>query len=211
MTTTPPLPSSSQSANAPGATTSLVLGILSICCFWIFTAIPAIIVGASARKKVAQSNGALGGDGIALAGIITGAIGIIAGLIPLGMVASLAIPAIAVTSERAQSAKIMSDLRSVAVSCHLYAVEKEGKFPASLDDLVPDYIEDPIYLTYETEDGERKRFRYRPGLGEDSPIEPFFLGPELDNRGYVVGYTDGSVGTVRSLEEIDPEILDQFD
>ena len=72
---------------AQGATASMVLGILSLvflpvgCCCGLgeLVVIPlgviGVVLGFSARGKVAASQGALGGDGKALAGIVTGATG----------------------------------------------------------------------------------------------------------------------------------------
>lgn len=91
---TPPLPGSTASVPAaappmggayqpPGAaatsnstaTVSLVLGIISLFFCGLFTGIPAIFLGLKARKEVAASDGRETGDGLALGGIITGAIG----------------------------------------------------------------------------------------------------------------------------------------
>lgn len=58
------------------ALASLILGIASVpllcCCVGIITAILAIIFGFIARNKIAASNGYETGNGMALAGIITG-------------------------------------------------------------------------------------------------------------------------------------------
>jgi hypothetical protein len=60
-----------------GATTSLVLGIVSLlCCGLIFGAF-ALNEGRKARARIAASNGALTGDGMALAGMILGVIGMV--------------------------------------------------------------------------------------------------------------------------------------
>lgn len=57
------------------AIASLVLGIMSmVCCTGILTAIPAIILGALARRDILRSQGATGGEGMAIAGIVTGGI-----------------------------------------------------------------------------------------------------------------------------------------
>ena len=58
-----------------GATTSLILGIASLVLCGPFTGIPAIILGVKARRQIRESNGRLGGDGLALGGLITGVIG----------------------------------------------------------------------------------------------------------------------------------------
>src|SRR6266496_6736416 len=57
---------------APAAIWSLVLAVLSFFCGWLFTAIPAVICGHIARAKIRKSGGALGGKGIATAGLILG-------------------------------------------------------------------------------------------------------------------------------------------
>ncbi len=55
------------------ATASLVLGIVSVMCFIPFTGIAAIIFGFLARRDINRSGGALGGGGMAIAGIVIGA------------------------------------------------------------------------------------------------------------------------------------------
>ena len=63
--------------NASGATTSLVLGILSLVLCGIFTGIPAMITARSAKREIDESRGRLGGRGLATAGFVTGLIGTI--------------------------------------------------------------------------------------------------------------------------------------
>jgi len=55
---------------------SLVLGILSLVCFTIFTAIPGVICGHKALSRIKRSNGTLTGQGLAIAGLVTGYMGI---------------------------------------------------------------------------------------------------------------------------------------
>lgn len=63
---------------------ALVCGILSIvCCFGFFTGIPAVILGVVAMNKEKADPEHYGGKGMALAGIITGAVGILFGTIGL--------------------------------------------------------------------------------------------------------------------------------
>ncbi len=79
----PPAPTSSK------ATTSLILGIVSLFFCGFLTGIPAIITGFSARKEIRQSNGAVSGDGLALGGIITGILGTLWTLIAGGILVAL--------------------------------------------------------------------------------------------------------------------------
>jgi hypothetical protein len=57
--------------NAPLAVWALVLGISSLMCCAL-TAIPAWIVGNKALQQIAESNGTLGGEGMAKAGKVIG-------------------------------------------------------------------------------------------------------------------------------------------
>lgn len=89
--TPPPLPSapSPASSTAPTAICSLVLAILSFFCGWLFTAIPAVICGHVARSKIRKSGGALGGMGIATAGLIVGYIAIAVGVMGIPLLVSM--------------------------------------------------------------------------------------------------------------------------
>jgi hypothetical protein len=61
------------------ATISLVLGIIalvgSFCYIGFLVGVPALVLGALARRDIARSNGALGGGGLAVGGMVTGGIG----------------------------------------------------------------------------------------------------------------------------------------
>ncbi len=71
------------------ATTSLVLGVVSMVCLGFLTGIPAIVVGMKARKEIRLSQGRKTGDGLALGGIITGIIGTLLGLVVVGLFVSV--------------------------------------------------------------------------------------------------------------------------
>ncbi|RIK11178.1 MAG: hypothetical protein DCC49_01135 [Acidobacteria bacterium] len=72
--------------DAPGATGALVFGIISVVA-WIACGFPGlvglggVILGISARNKIKESRGSLGGEGKAAAGIALGSIGIVLGLL----------------------------------------------------------------------------------------------------------------------------------
>jgi Domain of unknown function (DUF4190) len=59
---------------APGATKTLVLGLVSVLCCGILGPF-AIYTGVQTRFRIRVSNGRLGGDGLAIAGIFFGTIG----------------------------------------------------------------------------------------------------------------------------------------
>jgi hypothetical protein len=62
------------------ATTSLVLGICGIALMPLILSIPALVIGYQARREIDASDGAYGGRGQAVAGIVLGWVGVLLGL-----------------------------------------------------------------------------------------------------------------------------------
>lgn len=61
---------------------SLVTGIVGLCCAGLLLpSIAAVVLGSMARKEIAGSGGTKRGSGLALAGLILGAIGIVLGIV----------------------------------------------------------------------------------------------------------------------------------
>ena len=71
--------------NDKGATTALVLGIVGIVCCGLMGPF-AIWEGVKSRRRIRDANGALTGDGMALAGIILGSIAIAWMVIAIGFI-----------------------------------------------------------------------------------------------------------------------------
>lgn len=63
--------------NSTAAIVSLIAGIVSWLAFPVISAIVAVIAGHMARGEIRRSNGALGGGGMALAGLILGYLNIL--------------------------------------------------------------------------------------------------------------------------------------
>lgn len=113
----PPLPGQVPVAPAlrrtePLSIWSLVLGIVSIvgCSLGGFLAgLPAVICGHVGLARI-NRNPALDGKGMAVAGLITGYIGL---LILIPVFAALAIPAIVGARERAQAVKMLSNMKQI--------------------------------------------------------------------------------------------------
>lgn len=111
---------------------SLLLSILAVGCFWIFTGIPAILLGLSAKRDIRQSQGRLSGDGLATAGIVLGALSFVFSMLPLvGCLAMLAMPNFLEAQARAKVSRARTDLRSLAVALEAYNVDN-NKYPPSL-------------------------------------------------------------------------------
>lgn len=194
---TPPLPASVPVVKTSAlAIWSLILGILSITCLWLLGSIPAIILGILAVKNIDRSGGTLKGRGIGVAGIVTGSVGIFAGLFAVGIFASMAMPAYNQIQGRAMQTRQVNQIKQIVIACRYHAAEQNGAFPESLEALVEaGHLgggEDPQPIS--TGDGV---FLYRPGLGETSPIEEVFVAsPAPVGRKRVVGRVDGVVEVI---------------
>jgi hypothetical protein len=85
-----------QSKTSGLAISSLVLGILGLVlllfCVGPLFAIPGVICGHMAHSRIKRSAGALTGQGLAVAGLVTGYIGIACALVMIPMMLSIAIP-----------------------------------------------------------------------------------------------------------------------
>ena len=99
------------------AITSLVLGVASFVC-WLFTGLPALVLGVISLRKIYRSNGQLKGEGLAIGGIVTG--GISTFLIAPVMIALL-LPAVQAAREAARRNVAMNQLKQQVLAMHAYA------------------------------------------------------------------------------------------
>src|SRR5277367_1977277 len=140
----PSLPNVTPPKTSTLAIWSLVLGILGIlfllACISPLFAIPAVICGHMAGSRIKRSSGVLTGDGMALAGLITGyvSIGLSVFLVPMMM--AIAIPNFVKARSTAQRNACINNLRMIDAAANQFALE-HGKtngeainFP---DDLTP--------------------------------------------------------------------------
>lgn len=65
------------------------MAVVSFTCGWLFTAIPAVICGHVARSKIRNSSGALGGNGIATAGLVLGYIALVLSVMGIPLLVSM--------------------------------------------------------------------------------------------------------------------------
>ena len=126
----PPLPGQppalpSQRKTEPLSIWALALGIGSIVGCWIggfLAGLPAVICGHIGLSRI-KRDPSLDGKGMALAGLITGYIGLL--VIPLAILPALAIPAITQAMERAKATQTLSNMRSIHLV--LQQAEVDGK------------------------------------------------------------------------------------
>jgi hypothetical protein len=126
MTQPPPLPGTpTQQKNCGLAIWSLVLGILSLTCFWLFTAIPAVICGHVAYSRIRRSAGALSGEGLALGGLITGYMGIAISIFLIPLTAAIAIPNFVKARTTAQMNACINNLRRIEGAKQQWALDNK--------------------------------------------------------------------------------------
>ena len=138
--TIPPLPGNApQPGNSALAIWSLVLGILSLTCFSIFSAIPGVICGHKALSKIKQSGGALTGQGMAIAGLVTGYLGLAWAVIFIPLMLAIAVPNFVKAREVSMQNACINNLRVLDAAKQQWALEN-GKDPGDVptaDDLKP--------------------------------------------------------------------------
>ena len=75
------------------ATAALITGVSSVvlswCCGLGLAGLVAIVLGVKARREIRLSGGRLHGDGLALAGIVTGLVAVVLGVLVLALAAAL--------------------------------------------------------------------------------------------------------------------------
>lgn len=129
---TPHSAASSSAAKTSGkAIASIVLGVLSLVTC-LLTGIPAIILGILGLSNISKSQGRITGQGLAVAGIVLGALGTLA--TPLvGILAALALPALNMARETAREANAANQLIQVSRAL-MNAETTDGKLPADIVD-----------------------------------------------------------------------------
>lgn len=122
------------------AIASVVLGGTSVLlCLGPFTGLPAVITGHMARSRIRASNGQESGGGLALAGLITGYLGL--SVVFIALLAALILPAFAKAHRKAYPGDAcVNGLRMISGAKDQYALDHNGRAPGGLDDLVPTYM-----------------------------------------------------------------------
>jgi hypothetical protein len=118
------------------AITSLVLGLLSVLCFGLFTGVPAIICGHIAHNRTRRAPGQYGGSGPAIAGFVMGYVGVILSL----LLAALFLwteqtelsPALGSAKAKAQSINCMNNMKQIGLAFRTFAIDNDGNYPFNL-------------------------------------------------------------------------------
>jgi len=108
------------------AITSLALGILGLFTCGI-TAVIGLVLGIVALVKIRNSQGALKGGGLALAGIIVSTVFVL--LIPI--FAGVFLPGLAQAKKRAEMIRCQNNVRQLSLALRQYADGHQNQFPAA--------------------------------------------------------------------------------
>jgi type II secretory pathway pseudopilin PulG len=111
------------------ATSSLILGILSVMCLGLLAGLPAIVLGHQARRKVRTQPEQYAGDGLAMAGLVMGYASIFTTICLIAVLAGLALPALAKAKARAQSIVCINNLKQIGLAFRIYANDHQDRFP----------------------------------------------------------------------------------
>jgi hypothetical protein len=138
-TTPPPLGVVPQPKTSALAIWSLVLGILSLACFTIFAAIPGVICGHKALSKIKHSGGALTGQGMAIAGLVTGYLGIAWAILFIPLMLAIAIPNFVKARDISMQNACINNLRQIDGAKNEWALEnnKTNGTPVTEADIKP--------------------------------------------------------------------------
>jgi hypothetical protein len=89
------------------------LGILSLTCFSILSAIPAVICGHLGYSRIKRSGGTMEGTGLALAGLITGYISIGLSLFFIPMLLAISVPNFIKARDTARTNACINNLHQI--------------------------------------------------------------------------------------------------
>jgi hypothetical protein len=114
------------------AIASLVLGILSVVlamCFGFVAAIPAIIMGHIAYTRARKEPERYSGAGLAIAGFVTGYVGLAFSLLILP---AMLLPALAKAKAKAQRISCVNNLKQVGLSHRQWAMDHGDSYPCNV-------------------------------------------------------------------------------
>ena len=143
--TIPPLPSTALPPKTSAlAIWSVVLGIIGLLFFLVclgpLFAIPGVICGHLAYSRIKRSSGALAGQGMALAGLITSYVSIGLSVFLLPMMFAIAIPNFVKARATSQANACINNLRQIDAAANEFALERgktNGEAINFPDDLTP--------------------------------------------------------------------------
>jgi hypothetical protein len=175
------------------AIASVICGVLSITILPCFSAIPAVICGHLARSKIDARPDLFRGQGMALAGLIMGYIGL-ALIFIIPFLAGVTLPVFTEVQLRGKQTRSLMIAREIFVTCKSYATDHDGAFPDTLDALVPNYVPDrTAFICPLSGPSVPIGYDYFGGRVDDPPENLLLVSKSVDRRGRrIVVHVDGS-------------------
>ena len=165
--TGPGFPPAGGVQTAPLAIWSLVLGLASFILLGL-TSIPAVVCGHLALGRIKRSAGALGGSGLAIAGLITGYLGV--AIFMIATLAGLAAPLVIKQRKKADQVMAISSLKQIGLGLSVFE-EDYGKYP---DDSTAALIAENTNTAPETDNSSNAYFRQLIRAGIFETEMPFY-------------------------------------
>jgi len=166
--------------NSGKALASLICGVVFF--FWPLSPIAAVILGHLALSDIQKSAGRLAGRGMAIGGLVTGYIGV--SIVPILIIAAIAIPTFLRSRMAANEASAVGSLRTYHATLVSYATQCPNQgYPASLTFLGPGTA---------GADKCKRAGLVESIMGSEMPVKNgyrFFYAPEsYDMSGHLVKY-----------------------
>lgn len=196
----PPMPDFQKPKASGLAIASLICGLLGFVTLGL-TGIAAVITGHKALSAIGKANGALTGRGMSITGLVTGYLTIL--LIPISVLAALALPAIMKTKMSAERAECVGNVRQIGIELHEFD-EEYGTFPSNeiaeqrdefkgltgarvLDQLEATKAPMNISQFLAVSNRWKGDWLYFPGLSSKAaPEAPVLISPETDGKRIVL-------------------------
>lgn len=178
------------------AIASLILGFLS---FLLPAAIVAVILGHVSRSEIKRSNGRLHGDGLALTGLIFGYMGI--AVIPILIMAAIAIPNLLRSRIAANEASAVGSLRTINTAQRAYANEySKNGFACNLNKLgtfgKPPSPENAGYIDDRLALGEKSGYRFELSCGSEPSTYVVVAYPMTANQTGMRAFCSNQTGVI---------------
>ena len=86
------------------------------------------------------------------------------------ILAGIALPVFNAVSERGRAAKSLGQAQQIGLACKMYAADNDGRFPKTLDELVPTYLSDKRLFICPLDSGKSPMgYEYFGGTENDDP------------------------------------------
>ena len=193
-----PLPTAPTKKTSGLAISSLVLGIAGLFTCGI-TSLIGLICGIVSLIKIRNSQGKLGGEGLAIGGICASAIF----LLMMPIFAAMLLPALAKAKNSAQSIQCVNNVKQLSLAVRIYANDHNERYPAAkrwCDDVLPFTGGSPKVFTCPLRQGQRCGYAFNQNLDgkKESEIDPStVLIFESDGGWNAVGDASAMVSTPR--------------